>query len=78
MLIDFGATHYFTFKRFAKKLGRQPEKQVESFIVTTPTVETIETCEFHKDCRINISDQTFSADMIQLVIVYFDTILEMD
>lgn len=78
VLFDCGDTNSFMSKRFAKKLGRKLEKLVEPFKVTTPASTTIETCEIHRDRRINISCQTFNADLIQLVMVDFKAILGMD
>ncbi|XP_075500040.1 uncharacterized protein LOC142538611 [Primulina tabacum] len=77
-LFDCGATHSFVSKRFAKKLGLKPESLTEPFRIATPTSKTIETHEIHKDCKIGIANQTFSADLIQLVMVDFDIILGMD
>ncbi|XP_075475708.1 uncharacterized protein LOC142509967 [Primulina tabacum] len=78
VLFDCGATHSFISKRFAKKLGHKPEKLSEPFFIATPTAKAIETCEIRKDCRININNRTFSADLIQLIMVDFDIILGMD
>ncbi|XP_075479387.1 uncharacterized protein LOC142520269 [Primulina tabacum] len=77
-LFDCGATHSFVSKRFAKKVGLKPESLTEPFRIATPTSKTIETHEIHKDCKIGIVNQTFSADLIQLVMVDFDIILGMD
>ncbi|XP_073307232.1 uncharacterized protein [Primulina huaijiensis] len=77
-LFDCGATHSFVSKRFAKKLGLKPESLAEPFRIATPTSKTIETHEMHKGCKIGIANQTFSADLIQLVMVDFDIILGMD
>ncbi|XP_075515726.1 uncharacterized protein LOC142550537 [Primulina tabacum] len=77
-LFDCGATHSFVSKRFAKKVGLKPESLTEPFRIATPTSKTIETHEIHKDCKIGIANQTFSADLIQLVMVDFDIILGMD
>ncbi|XP_075515764.1 uncharacterized protein LOC142550574 [Primulina tabacum] len=77
-LFDCGATHSFVSKRFAKKLGLKPESLTEPFRIATHTSKTIETHEIHKDCKIGIANQTFSADLIQLVMVDFDIILGMD
>ncbi|XP_075497334.1 uncharacterized protein LOC142534381 [Primulina tabacum] len=63
---------------FAKKLGLKPESLTEPFRIATPTSKTIEAHEIHKDCKIGIANQTFSADLIQLVMVDFDIILGMD
>ncbi|XP_073017461.1 uncharacterized protein [Primulina eburnea] len=78
VLFDCGATHSFMSKRFAKKLGRKPDKLTEPFRIATPTSRAIETDEIYRDCKISISDQTFSADLIQLIMVDFDVILGMD
>ncbi|XP_075491099.1 uncharacterized protein LOC142529448 [Primulina tabacum] len=77
-LFDCGATHSFVSKRFAKKVGLKPESLTEPFRIATPTSKTIETHEIHEDCKIGIANQTFSADLIQLVMVDFDIILGMD
>ncbi|XP_075515397.1 uncharacterized protein LOC142550040 [Primulina tabacum] len=77
-LFDCGATHSFMFKRFAKKLGSKPDKLTAPFRIATPTNRAVETNEIYRDCRITISDQTFSADLIQLIMVDFDVILGMD
>ncbi|XP_075515765.1 uncharacterized protein LOC142550575 [Primulina tabacum] len=77
-LFDCGATHSFVSKRFAKKLGLKPESLTEPFRIATPMSKNIETHEIHKDCKIGIANQTFSADLIQLVMVDFDIILGMD
>ncbi|XP_075489604.1 uncharacterized protein LOC142528439 [Primulina tabacum] len=63
---------------FAKKLGLKPELLAESFRIATPTSKAIETHEIHRDCKISIANQTFSADFIQLVMADFDIILGMD
>ncbi|XP_073017737.1 uncharacterized protein [Primulina eburnea] len=78
VLFDCGAIHSFMSKRFCKKLGRKPVKLTEPFRIATPTSRAIETDEIYRDCNISISDQTFSADLIQLVMVNFDVILGMD
>ncbi|XP_073014570.1 uncharacterized protein [Primulina eburnea] len=78
VLFDCGATHSFMSKRFAKKLGCKPEKLNEPFRIATPTSRAIETHEIHRDCKISINNQTFSADLIQLIMVDFDIILGMD
>ncbi|XP_073045807.1 uncharacterized protein [Primulina eburnea] len=78
VLFDCGATHTFMSKRFSKKLGRKPHKLTEPFRIDTPTSRAIETDEIYRDCKISISDQTFSADLIQLIMVDFDIILGMD
>ncbi|XP_073030785.1 uncharacterized protein [Primulina eburnea] len=77
-LFDCGATHSFMSKRFAKKLGRRPDKLTEPFRIATPTSRAIETEEIYRDCEISINNQTFSADLIQLIMVDFDIILGMD
>ncbi|XP_073290760.1 uncharacterized protein [Primulina huaijiensis] len=77
-LFDCGATHSFASKRLAKKLGLKPELLAEPFRIATPTSKTIETHEIHRDCIISIGNQTFSADLIQLVMADFDIILGMD
>ncbi|XP_075483572.1 uncharacterized protein LOC142523724 [Primulina tabacum] len=77
-LFDCGATHSFMSKRFAKKLGRKPDKLTEPLRIATPTNRAVETDETYRDCKISISDQTFSADLIQLIMVDFDVILGMD
>ncbi|XP_073317296.1 uncharacterized protein [Primulina huaijiensis] len=78
VLFDCGATHSFMSKRFAKKLGCEPEKLNELFRIATPTSRAIETDEIYWDCIISIGEQTFSADLIQLIMVDFDIILGMD
>ncbi|XP_075504405.1 uncharacterized protein LOC142541836 [Primulina tabacum] len=78
VLFDYGAIHSFTSKRFAKKLGCKPEKLNEPFRIATPTSRAIETHEIDRDCKISISTQTFSAELIQLIMVDFDIILGMD
>ncbi|XP_073024398.1 uncharacterized protein [Primulina eburnea] len=77
-LFDCGATHSFMSKRFAKKLGRRPDKLTEPFRIATPTSRAIETEEIYRDCEISINNQTFSVDLIQLIMVDFDIILGMD
>ncbi|XP_073024198.1 uncharacterized protein [Primulina eburnea] len=77
-LFDCGATHSFISKRFAKKLGCRPDKLTEPFRIATPTNRAVETDEIYRDCKIRIGDQTFSADLIQLIMVDFDVILGMD
>ncbi|XP_075481254.1 uncharacterized protein LOC142521966 [Primulina tabacum] len=64
VLFDCGATHSFIYKRFAKKLGRKPDKLAEPFRIATPTSRAVETHEIYRDCRISISNQPFSADLI--------------
>ncbi|XP_073298316.1 uncharacterized protein [Primulina huaijiensis] len=63
-LFDCGATHSFISKRFAKKLGCKSEKLNEPFRIATPTNRAIETHEIYKGCKIGISNQIFSADLI--------------
>ncbi|XP_075515553.1 uncharacterized protein LOC142550200 [Primulina tabacum] len=58
--------------------GRKPDKLTEHFQIATPTSRAIETDEIYRDCKISISGQTFSADLIQLIMVDFDVILGMD
>ncbi|XP_073025165.1 uncharacterized protein [Primulina eburnea] len=77
-LFDCGATHSFMSKRFAKKLGRRRDKLTEPFRIATPTSRAIETDEIFRDCKISINNQTFSADLIRLIMVDFDVILGMD
>ncbi|XP_075504584.1 uncharacterized protein LOC142542022 [Primulina tabacum] len=77
-LFDSGATHSFMSKRFSKKLGCKLEKLTESFRIATPTSRAIETHEIYKVCKISIGNQTFSANLIQLIMVDFDIILGMD
>ncbi|XP_075473362.1 uncharacterized protein LOC142504371 [Primulina tabacum] len=77
-LFDCGATHSFMSKRFVKKLGHKPENLVEHFRIAIPTSRAIETHEIYRDCKISISNQAFSADLIQLIMVDFDIILGMD
>ncbi|XP_075483853.1 uncharacterized protein LOC142524010 [Primulina tabacum] len=77
-LFDCDATHSFVSKRLAKKLGLKPELLAEPFRIATPTNKAIETHEIHKNCLISIGNQTFSADLIQLVMADFDIILGMD
>ncbi|XP_075499985.1 uncharacterized protein LOC142538559 [Primulina tabacum] len=77
-LFDCGATHSFVSKRLAKKLGLKPELLAEPFRIATPTNNAIKNHEIHRDCLISIGNQTFSADLIQLVMADFDIILGMD
>ncbi|XP_073024228.1 uncharacterized protein [Primulina eburnea] len=77
-LFDCGATHSFISRRFAKKLRYKPENLTEPFRIATPESRAIETHEIYRDCKVSISDQTFSADLIQLIMVDFDIILGMD
>ncbi|XP_073291056.1 uncharacterized protein [Primulina huaijiensis] len=77
-LFDCDATHSFMSKRFAKKLGLKPESLAEPFRIATPASKTIETHDIHRDCMISIGNQTFSADLIQLILADFDIILGMD
>ncbi|XP_075524472.1 uncharacterized protein LOC142556859 [Primulina tabacum] len=58
--------------------GRKPDKLTEPFRIATPTNRAVETNEIYRDCKISISDQTFSTDLIQLIMVDFDVILGMD
>ncbi|XP_073042002.1 uncharacterized protein [Primulina eburnea] len=78
VLFDCGATHSFMSKRFAKKLKSRPVKLTEPFRIATPTSRAIETDEIYRDCKISISDQPFSVDLIQLIMVDLDVILGMD
>ncbi|XP_073277633.1 uncharacterized protein [Primulina huaijiensis] len=78
VLFDCGATHSFISKRFAKKLRLITEILVEPFRVATPTSKTIETHRVHRDCEICINDHLFQAEFIQLNMVEFDAILEMN
>ncbi|XP_075486417.1 uncharacterized protein LOC142526027 [Primulina tabacum] len=78
VFFDCGATHSFMSKRFAKKLGCKPEKLNEPFRIAKPTSRAIETHGIYRDCKISISNQTFSADLIQFIMVDFDIILGMD
>ncbi|XP_073307098.1 uncharacterized protein [Primulina huaijiensis] len=78
VLFECGATHSFTSKKFAKKLGCKPQKLTEPFRIATPTSWVIETHEIYRDCKISIGNQTFSANLIQLIMVDFDIILRMD
>ncbi|XP_073317295.1 uncharacterized protein [Primulina huaijiensis] len=78
VLFDCGATHSFMSKRFAKKLGRKPDKLTEPFRIATPTSRAIETDEIYRDCIISIGEQIFGVDLIQLIMVNFDIILGMD
>ncbi|XP_075523967.1 uncharacterized protein LOC142556391 [Primulina tabacum] len=64
--------------RFAKKLGPKPDKLTEPFRIATPTSRGIETDEIYRNCKISISDHTFNADLIMLIMVDFDVILGMD
>ncbi|XP_075497877.1 uncharacterized protein LOC142535347 [Primulina tabacum] len=50
-LFDCGATHSFMSKRFAKKLGRKPDKLTEPFRIATPTNRAVETNEIYRDSR---------------------------
>ncbi|XP_073303019.1 uncharacterized protein [Primulina huaijiensis] len=77
-LFDCGATHSFVSKRFVKKLGLKPESLAEPFRIATSTSKSIETHEIHKYCKIGIANHTFSANLIQFVMVDFDIILGMD
>ncbi|XP_073039363.1 uncharacterized protein [Primulina eburnea] len=77
-LFDCGATHSFISNRFARKLGYKSDNLTEPFRIATPTSRAIETHEIYRDCKISINDQTFSADLIQLIMVDFDIILGMD
>ncbi|XP_073313633.1 uncharacterized protein [Primulina huaijiensis] len=74
-LFDCGATHSFVSKRLAKKLGLKPELLAEPFQIATPTNKAIETHEIHRDFLINIGNQNFSADLIQIIMADFDIIL---
>ncbi|XP_073019465.1 uncharacterized protein [Primulina eburnea] len=74
----FDYTHSFMSKIFAKKLGCKPENLTEPFWIATPTSRAIETREIYRDCKISIGNQTFSVDLIQLIMVDFDIILGMD
>ncbi|XP_073054111.1 uncharacterized protein [Primulina eburnea] len=78
VLFDCSATHSFMSKRFSKKLGYKLEKLNEPFRIATPTSRAIETHEIYRDCKISMGNQTFSADLIQLVMVDFDIILGME
>ncbi|XP_073057367.1 uncharacterized protein [Primulina eburnea] len=77
VLFDCGATHSFMSKRFAKKLGCKLDKLIEPLRIATPTNRAVETDEIYRDCKISISDQTFSANLIQLIMVDFNIILRM-
>ncbi|XP_073021621.1 uncharacterized protein [Primulina eburnea] len=76
-LFDCGATHSFISKRFAKKLGYKPDNLTEPFQIATPISRAIETHDIYKDCKISVNNRTFSADLIQLIMVDF-VILGMD
>ncbi|XP_075479266.1 uncharacterized protein LOC142520152 [Primulina tabacum] len=73
-LFECGATHSFMSKRFAKKQGCKPENLTEPFRIATHTSRVVENHEIYRDCKISVNNWTFSADLIQLIMVDFDII----
>ncbi|KZV27777.1 hypothetical protein F511_40230 [Dorcoceras hygrometricum] len=78
VLFDCGDTHSFISRRFAKKLGLEPEILCEPYRVATPTNTIIETHKIYRNCKISVNDQSFSANLVQFNMVEFDVILGMD
>ncbi|XP_073017883.1 uncharacterized protein [Primulina eburnea] len=77
-LFDWGATHSFVSRRFAKKLKLEHDILSEPLRVATPASKTIETQKVYRNCEICINEQTFEVELIQLNMVEFDIILGMD
>ncbi|XP_075507424.1 uncharacterized protein LOC142544248 [Primulina tabacum] len=77
-LFDYGATHSFVSRRFAKKLKLGHETLSEPLRVATPASQTIEIHKIYRDCKSSISAQIFEAELIQLNMIEFDIILGMD
>ncbi|XP_075499165.1 uncharacterized protein LOC142537542 [Primulina tabacum] len=77
-LFDCGAKHSFLSRRFTKMLKLEHETLSEPLRVATPASKTIETHKLYRNCKICIGKQNFEVELIQLNMIEFDIILEMD
>ncbi|XP_042437197.1 uncharacterized protein LOC122023179 [Zingiber officinale] len=58
--------------------GLRVEILSELYRVAMPTNKAIETHKLHQSCQVSIGNHTFEVDLIQLNMVEFDVILEID
>ncbi|XP_073291078.1 uncharacterized protein [Primulina huaijiensis] len=69
VLFDYGVTHSFMSKRFAKNLGAKPDNLEEPYRVATPANRILETRTLYRDIGVLIDNQSFKANLIQLNMV---------
>ena len=78
VLFDSGATHSFISPYFAKKLARDKTLLKDPLAIETPLGETIEVRYMYSVCVVEIRRKVFLANLIELTVLDFDVILEMD
>jgi len=78
ILFDSGATHSFVNSEFVKKLASKPDVVDIQLYVTTPLGTIYHTDLIIRDWAINVKRKTIPADLAQLEMQGWDTILGMD
>ncbi|XP_073298480.1 uncharacterized protein [Primulina huaijiensis] len=77
-LLEYGATHFFIFESFVKKLVILPVDVESGFKVTVPSGEHITSSSMVKDVEIKLQNNIIRANLIILPMPEFDIILGMD
>ena len=78
VLFDFEATHSFISPYFAKKLSKESKIMKSPLIISTPLQDSIVVDLMCPTCLIKIGGRKLLVDLIELPMLEFDVILEMD
>ena len=78
VLFDFGATHYFISPSFALCLDMRFDVLNDPLTVLTPVGEVYLINRVFLGCEVCIEDEILLVDLVELEILEFDIILDMD
>ncbi|XP_070032124.1 uncharacterized protein [Nicotiana tomentosiformis] len=77
-LIDLGSTLSYVIPYVSMEFGIETKLLRGSFYVSTPVGESIVAMGFYRDCIITMHGRDTTTNLIELVMVDFDVIMEMD
>ncbi|XP_073225700.1 uncharacterized protein [Cicer arietinum] len=78
VLFDSRATHSFVSSRFATRLGKCSSFIEEALVVATPVVENFLAKSVYRSCDIAIEGKVMLVDLVDIDLVDFYVILDMD
>ena len=78
VLFDSGVTHSFISSNGVSQIGHQLHKNPTNLLVSLPAGQLVECHVMFENCPLSIDQEVFEADMIQLDLLEFHIVLEMD
>lgn len=78
VLIDPGSTLSYVTPLVARKFDIIPESLQRPFLVSTPVGDSIIAQRVYRGCTVEVAGRQSSANLIELEMIDFDTIMGMD